>query len=232
VSEIVRKSFLVIGGAKHIGAKVVTMLVEQGHHVTFTYASSEQAAKALEASLEEQYPDPVVVSHWLDLTDPNCNTTFARMLRGYSYDGLSLNAAGGIMQPELAAAVNHIGQVDLLERLGPVLKQDATVVWSTSNWANRYLDYTDDQLGAYAGVASTKYAGEQALREHSQGRYLFRTVASSVVEGTAAPTLLKRKDRAMYAAFIEDSPPITMEVFARGVVDALLGNRTESLIQL
>jgi hypothetical protein len=68
------------------------------------------------------------------------------------------------------------------------------VIFVTSHWAHRYGEV--EQFPAYAPVAASKHAGEQALRRQqdkltAQGIRLL-VVSGDLIEGTITPKLLQR----------------------------------------
>jgi hypothetical protein len=90
--------------------------------------------------------------------------------------------------------INHDAQVALLDGALPLMPRGATVIFVTSHWAHRYGEV--EQFPAYAPVAASKHAGEQALRRRQDGltdqgiRLL--VVTGDLIEGTITPKLLER----------------------------------------
>lgn len=54
MNNLKKKTALVTGGGKGIGAAIVRGLANEGYHVIFTYSSSEEKAKALASQLEQE----------------------------------------------------------------------------------------------------------------------------------------------------------------------------------
>src|SRR6185437_16891362 len=115
-------------------------------------------------------------------------------------DLLVLNASGGL-ERELVAAdplypqrINRDPQVALVEAALPIMAAGSTIVFITSHWAHLYGRV--EQLPAYEPVASSKYAGEQALRARQEvlaaAGIRLLVVTGDLIEGTITPKLLER----------------------------------------
>lgn len=88
-----RKRVLVTGGAKGVGAAIVTNLATAGFDVDFTYRNSGEEAEALIAALKSSAPDAQVTAQALDLADTGSLEIFAEALEGAeTYWGLVHNA--------------------------------------------------------------------------------------------------------------------------------------------
>ena len=115
-------------------------------------------------------------------------------------DVLVLNASGGLERERVAAdplypqRINRDAQVALVEAARPIMPAGSTVVFVTSHWAHLYGRV--EQLPAYEQVASTKYAGEQALRAQQDmlaaAGIRLLVVTGDLIEGTITPKLLER----------------------------------------
>lgn len=86
------KRILVTGGAKGVGAAIVTALVEAGHDVDFTYRSSGDQAAALAEELAAKNPGREVRAHALDLSEKGSVDIFCEARGDESYYGLVHNA--------------------------------------------------------------------------------------------------------------------------------------------
>jgi NAD(P)-dependent dehydrogenase (short-subunit alcohol dehydrogenase family) len=145
--------------------------------------------------------------------------------------GLVLNAAGGLEQGKdesYAMNVNRDSQVALVRGLKPVLR-DGVVVYVTSHWSHLYGEVSMPPFD-YEAVASTKKAGEMALRameeELSEEGIRLAVVTAGVVEGTTVSTTAGRR----FPEYMEEQRAIdnivsiqrTAEAIADSVVDVTL----------
>ena len=87
-----RKRVLVTGGAKGVGAAIVTNLAGAGFDVDFTYRNSGDEAEALIKSLRASAPDAAIQAHPLDLAETGSLEIFAEALEDDTYWGLVHNA--------------------------------------------------------------------------------------------------------------------------------------------
>lgn len=87
-----RKRVLVTGGARGVGAAIVTSLAAAGFDVDFTYRNSGEEAQALIAALRASAPDARVTAQQLDLAETGSLDIFAEALEGEPYWGLVHNA--------------------------------------------------------------------------------------------------------------------------------------------
>jgi 3-oxoacyl-[acyl-carrier protein] reductase len=87
-----RKRVLVTGGARGVGAAIVTTLAGAGYDVHFTYRSSVSEADALVSALRSSAPDVQVTASSLDLSQTGSLEIFAEALEEDTYWGLVHNA--------------------------------------------------------------------------------------------------------------------------------------------
>ena len=87
-----RKRILVTGGARGVGAAIVTNLASAGFDVDFTYRNSSGEAEALIAQLKAASPDARITAHALDLSETGSLDIFAEALEDETYWGLVHNA--------------------------------------------------------------------------------------------------------------------------------------------
>ena len=87
-----RKRVLVTGGARGVGAAIVTNLATAGFDVDFTFRNSSGEAEALVGALKSSAPDVQVTAHALDLAETGSLEIFAEALEGETYWGLVHNA--------------------------------------------------------------------------------------------------------------------------------------------
>lgn len=62
--------FLVTGGSRGIGARMVRDICAAGHHVAFTYLRSQEQAQGVVAEVRAFRPDAVCLPYQLDVRDP------------------------------------------------------------------------------------------------------------------------------------------------------------------
>lgn len=65
-----RKSVLVTGGSRGIGAGIVRMAIQEGADVVFTYLGAADVAQALTLELSQAFPERRCVPMQCDVTDP------------------------------------------------------------------------------------------------------------------------------------------------------------------
>ena len=87
-----RKRVLVTGGAKGVGAAIVTALASGGFDVEFTFRHSAEEADALVARLADEAPDAAVTTRRLDLADRGSLDIFAEAAESETYWGFVHNA--------------------------------------------------------------------------------------------------------------------------------------------
>jgi NADP-dependent 3-hydroxy acid dehydrogenase YdfG len=176
-------------------------LCRRGCDVVFTYRSRLRRAEQVLA--EASAAGARVTAFASDMTDAVATAAFFRALRGWTdrLHVLVLNASGGLepgADPGYAMRINRDAQLAFAELALPLLAVGATVVLVTSHWAHRYGQVP--QLPAYAPIAESKHAGEQALRERFADPRLgvrLLVVTGDLVEDTVTPRLLERASRGL-----------------------------------
>ncbi len=192
---------LVTGGSRGIGAETAVALAERGYDVFITYRNKAARAREVVARIEATGRRANAVA--ADITAPEEPARLMRAVRDWGdgqLDLLVLNASGGL-ERELVAAdpryperINRDAQVALVEVALPDMPAGSSIIFVTSHWAHLYGQV--EQLPAYEAVASSKHAGEVALRERQDAlaaagiRLL--VVTGDLVEGTITPKLLER----------------------------------------
>lgn len=192
---------LVTGGSRGIGAETAVTLAQRGFDVMITYRNKAARARNVVARIEAAGRQAHAVA--ADITTPGEPARLMRELANWGYDHLDvlvLNASGG-MERDLVAAdpayplrINRDAQVALVEAATPLMPRGSAIVFVTSHWAHLYGHV--EQLPAYEIVASSKFAGEQALRaqQHALDAVGIRlvVVTGDLIEGTITPKLLER----------------------------------------
>src|SRR6266568_2295614 len=160
---------LVTGASRGIGAATALALAEHGYDVVITYRN--KAARANEVASEITRRGVSALAVGCDITQSeDVDRLFATLAEWSGHlNLLVLNAAGG-------------------------LERD-TVIYVTSHWA--HLHGQVDYMPGYAPVASTKHAGEQALRARQQelaerGIRLL-VVTGDLIEGTIMAKMMERR---------------------------------------
>ncbi len=191
------KVALVTGSSRGIGADTVRYFAEAGADVVINFRNKAPRAEKLAADLREGGSRALVIG--ADLTDPaSVQAMFDAVAAEYGHlDILVLNASGGMesgMASDYALALNRDAQVDVLESALPLMAEGSRVVFVTSHQA--HFIRTTPTMPEYEAVATSKRAGEDALRERipsleAQG-IGFTVVSGDMIEGTITATLLER----------------------------------------
>jgi NAD(P)-dependent dehydrogenase (short-subunit alcohol dehydrogenase family) len=223
-----RRTAVVTGGSRGIGAATVRELATRRFDVGFSYRN--KAARADEVAADVERAGSAALSIQADITDPAALDAFAVSVGAWrpDVDLLVLNASGGLERdllaadPDYAMRINRDAQDATVTAFLRLLAPSATVVFVTSHWAHLYGRVT--QLPDYEPVARSKHAGEQALRARiaelaAHGIRLI-VVTGDLVEGTITARLLERRSRGLHEARADES--VTPEQFARAIVDSAL----------
>jgi len=191
------KRALVTGSSRGIGADTVSYFAEAGAKVVINYRNKAARAEKLQAQLAEQGAESLVVA--ADLTDPaSVAAMFQQVQEAWGgLDILVLNASGGMesgLGEDYALRLNRDAQVGVLEAALPLLGEGARVVFVTSHQA--HFIRTTPTMPEYEAVATSKRAGEDALRERipalAERGIEFVVVSGDMIEGTITATLLNR----------------------------------------
>jgi len=191
---------LVTGGSRGIGAGTVLALADNGYDVAFTYRNKKARAEDIAAQAKARGARALPVGS--DITRPEQVDALFAQLKEWAgrLDAVILNASGGLERDLVAAdpaypiRINRDAQVMVVDGALPLLRSGGVIVFVTSHWA--YLYGQVEQAPAYAVVAESKHAGEQALRARhddfaARGVRLI-IVTGDLVEGTITPKLLER----------------------------------------
>ncbi|HTI15050.1 MAG TPA: SDR family oxidoreductase [Dictyobacter sp.] len=195
-----KKTAIVTGGSRGIGAATTLALADRGYDVAITYRNKAVRAQDVVSQVEQRGHSSLAVS--CDITDAtDLEQFFTQFTSHYDHlDALILNASGGLERDLLAADpdypmhINRDAQVALVERALPLMRDGGVIVFVTSHWAHLYGRI--EQVPAYAPVAESKYAGEQALRarlpELAARNVRLVVVTGDLIAGTITPKLLER----------------------------------------
>jgi NAD(P)-dependent dehydrogenase (short-subunit alcohol dehydrogenase family) len=194
---------LVTGGSRGVGAATARQLAEAGYDVAITYRNKAARAEEVVKQVEAAGGSGLAIGG--DMTVAADRSELAETINGWAgrLDLLVLNASGGLEReivaanPEYPMIINRDAQVATLDVFLPLLSRatnGGVVVFVTSHWAHLFGKV--EQLPAYDPVASSKHAGEQALRarlgELSDNNVRFAVVTGDLIEGTITPKLLER----------------------------------------
>lgn len=191
------KVVVVTGSSRGIGADTVRHLAGAGADVVINYRNKAPRAEKLAAEIREQGSKALVVG--ADLTDEaSVAAFFSQIADAYGrIDVLVLNASGGMesgMAEDYALKLNRDAQLNVLRTALPLMGEGGRVVFVTSHQA--HFIRTTETMPEYEIVATSKRAGEDALREliptlAEQG-IGFTVVSGDMIEGTITATLLER----------------------------------------
>ena len=191
---------LVTGASRGIGAATALALADRGYDVIITYRNKPVRANEVAAGGTQK--GVRALSLQCDITQSSdLDALFAAIKAwGGCLDLLVLNAAGGLERDLVAAdpsypmRINRDAQLALVDGALPLMSKGGTVIFVTSHWAHMHgkVNY----IPAYTPVASTKHAGEQALRarqqELAQRDIRLLIVTGDLVEGTIMAKVMER----------------------------------------
>ena len=222
---------LITGGSRGVGAATSTAFAKVGYDVVFTYRNKAARASDVAAALVQHGVRALAVQG--DMTSAADRDALRLRLQEWSgrLNALVLNASGGLERDLIAAdphygmRINRDAQVAFLDMALPLLERGSTVVFVTSHWAHLYGRV--EQIPAYAPVAESKHAGEQALRarqdELTDRGIRLIVVTGDIIEGTITPKLLERGAPGLAAQRRETVGQLpTAEDLGRGIAAATL----------
>jgi 3-oxoacyl-[acyl-carrier protein] reductase len=225
VPSINRKVALVTGASRGIGAATAIKLAERGFTVVINYRGKTARAEAVAAQIRELGQTAVLaqadltVSAEVEAMMGLVRENFARL------DVLILNASGGLEKDkaeDYAMALNLTAQLQTAQLAATLIPAGGRIVFVTSHWAHFYGE--KPVIPAYEGVAKSKKAGEDALREYafelSDRNISLVAVSGDAIEGTITPRLLNRMNRSVMASRQGTLPSI--DEFAEAICDAAL----------
>ncbi|WP_166983530.1 SDR family oxidoreductase [Paramicrobacterium fandaimingii] len=191
------KRVLVTGSSRGVGADTVRYFAEAGAHVAINFRNKEARAEKLADSIRDSGGTAITVG--ADLTKPeSVKAMFDIVAKELGQlDILVLNASGGMesgMDEDYAMVLNRDAQVGALAAAQSLLGHGSRVVFVTSHQA--HFIRTTPTMPEYEQVATSKRAGEDALREQipalAEKGIDFVVVSGDMIEGTITATLLNR----------------------------------------
>ena len=195
-----RRTALVTGGSRGIGAATTLALAAHGCDVAFTYRNKQARADRVAAGITALGVRALHAQ--CDITHPDEMAALYVRIAEWSgaLDALILNASGGMerdlvaVDPGYPMRINRDAQIAALDGAAPLMANGGVVVFVTSHWAHLYGQI--EQIPAYEPVAESKHAGEVAFRARmdeldSRGIRLI-VVTGDLIEGTITPKLLER----------------------------------------
>jgi NAD(P)-dependent dehydrogenase (short-subunit alcohol dehydrogenase family) len=200
VAQERRRTAVVTGGSRGIGAATALALAAHSYDVAFTYRNKRARAERVAAGIKAL--DVRVLPVQCDITHPDEMDSLYTRIAEWSgkLDALVLNASGGMERdlvaadPEYPMRINRDAQMMALDGALPLITDGGVVVFVTSHWAHLYGQV--EQIPAYEPVAESKHAGEVALRarmdELNARRIRLIVVSGDLIEGTITPKLLER----------------------------------------
>jgi 3-oxoacyl-[acyl-carrier protein] reductase len=196
------KTALVTGSSRGIGASVARQLAKLGADVAINYRSKGPRAEEVADELAAMGRAALLIQG--DITNAeDVAATFDQIQAAWGrLDFLILNASGGLEQDkaaDYAMQLNLTAQVNLVNGALPIMKPGSRVVFVTSHLAHFYG--SGPGYDGYEGVAASKRAGEDALRQmipdlSARGIRLV-VVSGDLIEGTITPKLLERQSRGL-----------------------------------
>ncbi|NJN18070.1 MAG: SDR family oxidoreductase [Oscillochloris sp.] len=219
---------LVTGASRGIGAALARYFAQRGVDLVLNYRSKGSRAEAVAAQVREYGRRALLVQ--ADLTIAAEREAMAAQIAATyrRLDLLVLNASGGLEKDKPASyamQLNRDAQLGTVDACFALLRPGGRIVFVTSHMAHFYG--VQPVLDAYAPVASSKRAGEDALRARiptfAERSLSLIVVSGDVIEGTITPKLLEREVPGMVAARRNQVGSLpTVETFAHAIVDAAL----------
>lgn len=247
---------LVTGGSRGVGASTAVQLAQHGYDVAVTYRNKAARAEEVVAKVVAAGGQGIAIGGDMTVEADRAALAVALGIWSGRLDLLVLNASGGLEReivaanPDYPMTINRDAQIATLDAVLPMLAQapdGGTVVFVTSHWAHLYGEVV--QLPAYDPVASSKHAGEQALRarleELSGQNVRLAVITGDLIEGTITPKLLERampgmtaeaKDRAGALPTTEDMAAAIVGAATNGSLETgatiVIGGNLDSLPRL
>lgn len=215
---------LIIGGSKGIGAALVKELDSKGIGGCFTYFSSEKRARHLQESSSAWKTIRLDLSS--DLNQQVLKiTSKPKVLVFTSAAGLE-----AVKDSKHSYAVNSSGPSRLLMALDRTSHCPESVVFVTSYEAHHFGEFSEFE--SYELVAESKKYGELFCRETCRSRLSqqprFVTVASELVIGSTAHTILSLRDPAAVRSVTDKGREVNMVEITTQLADIVQGEINET----
>jgi 3-oxoacyl-[acyl-carrier protein] reductase len=225
--RVVTRVYLVTGASRGVGAEIAAQLTGPQHHVIVNYR--EKAKRADEVAEAVRATGGSADAVRADVTDERAVTAMFNDIdrRFGRLDTLVLNASGGLepgAEPGYAMRLNCDAQVRLAQLALPLMLEGGRIVFVTSHLA--HFHESKPVLADYVPIATSKQAGEQALRgmheEFEAAGITFVVVSGDMLEGSTMVRLFERRDPEAVATrrLAGDGLPSAAE-FATAIVRAI-----------
>ncbi len=191
--------YLVTGASRGVGAEIAAQLTGPQRHVIVNYREKAKRADEVVEAVRAAGGSADAVR--ADVTDERAVTAMFDDIdrRLGRLDALVLNASGGLepgAEPGYAMRLNCDAQVRLAQRALPLMLEGGRIVFVTSHLA--HFHESKQVLTDYVPVASSKRAGEEALRgmhqEFEAAGITFVVVSGDMLEGSTTVRLFERRD--------------------------------------
>ncbi|WP_084345182.1 SDR family oxidoreductase [Rhodococcus sp. 1163] len=223
--EKAKRTALVTGASRGIGAEVALQLASAGYLVLVNYREKRARAEKVVSEIESAGGKALALQ--ADLADVRSVEAMVALVadRLGHLDLVVLNASGGL---ELGAAsdyamqLNRDAQLTLTELVRPIMRPSGRIVFVTSHQAH----FVGQQPVPrdYEPIALSKRAGEDALRalipDLRRQRIDLAVVSGDMIDGTIIVRLLERRNPEAVTARREQGVLPTIEEFAQVVVQA------------
>jgi NAD(P)-dependent dehydrogenase (short-subunit alcohol dehydrogenase family) len=190
---------LVTGASRGVGAEIATQLADPQRHVIVNYREKAKRADEVVEAVRTAGGSADAVR--ADVTDEGAVAAMldeiGKPLGGL--DVLVLNASGGLepgAEPDYAMRLNRDAQVRLARLALPLMRAGGRIIFVTSHLA--HFHESKPVLSDYVPVATSKRAGEKALRDmlptFEAAGVTFVVVSGDMIEGSTMVRLFERHD--------------------------------------
>lgn len=231
-----RRVALITGSSRGIGAETARQLGSQGVHVIVSYREKSRRADQVVDEIEQLGGQAVALG--ADLTDAAAVRRLVTAIRSTlgRLDIVVLNASGGMeadVDDGYAMRLNRDAQLMLLDECHPLMTPAARVVFVTSHQAHCVRQRPVPP--AYAPVAASKRAGEDAVRHWAQAAedraVELAVVSGDMIEGTITVKMLERIEPGTVHTRLQHAGSIpTIADFAAKITAAAVGPLPEDTI--